>query len=177
MTDANRERIANALVILMILALCLAVWLFAPVAYGQDSDDVELARVCWLEGGWSANDCAAIYGVLARRGARAGVTWHVMAVRYTAIGDRSVRARLARQLTTGNEPTWNTADNARWHVLLGVAASALRGETADPCRGATQWGGLRIEGDRIRAERAVAAGRWVRVECDTRNAFFREVRR
>lgn len=74
---------------------------------------------------------------------------------------------------SGKPESWNR----RWADLRAYAGRIADGEIADPCGGrAMHWGGLTIDADAERAERAVREGRWRRLDCgDTRNAFYAEV--
>jgi hypothetical protein len=138
-----------------------------------------LARVCWLESGWSASDCAAIHYVITRRARNADVEYGVMLARYSAITSSTDRAALARHLPDADEPTWSAADNRRWATLRQLAADLTVGSVADPCVPATHWGGGRVAADRERLARAVRSGRWRIVRCEqpTRNTFAVEVGR
>lgn len=150
-----------------------------PAAGGALPPELVAARACWLEATWRTDDCTAVLYVLMRRADRARVDLSTMAWRYTALRASTPRAELARQLPDGDEPSWSPAYNRRWAALRAHAAAVLAGRVLDPCPGATHWGGLALATDRRRAETAVRAGRWRRVQCarPTANAFFVEVRR
>lgn len=77
---------------------------------------------------------------------------------------------------------WDECNGARcvsrrelWRRTLVLAEDVIMERVPDPC-GADDWGGMRLEADRERAERAVTEGRWERVHCGTLNAMFRIVR-
>lgn len=140
---------------------------------------VVAASVCWLESSFAQADCAALLHVLMRRAERAGVPLVEMAWRYSALRRNHARAALARALPDGDEPTWTAAINRRWSALRETALGVLNGSVADPCPGATQWGGMGLHADERRARAALASGRWVHARCavGTANTFFREVKR
>lgn len=148
----------------------------APGAVSRSSGgsvSLLLARACWLEASFSFADCAAIEHVLERRAERAGVSLVEMVHRYTALRASNARARLARQLPDGDEPSFTVRENARWAELRAAVAAGQ----VDTCPGAQHWGGMRIAVDRARAHAAVRAGRWEVAKCivSTSNTFFREI--
>lgn len=144
-----------------------------------------LVQVAYAE---SVHDRVALWHVLARRAAAAGVSLEQMATRYVSLlrpaGASLPRGRWVRQVTAdcarpaalpASEP-WSRAQCER---VAADAEAFQRGELADPCEHApTQWG-MRGGVDRVRAARAVQAGRWLPAACSSRmgNAFYREVRR
>lgn len=183
------------------LAIICAVLAIAVVpARAQRRDDVRtLAIVCASETGFdgSAEECAAIHGVLSRRADRVGMTFSAFARVYSDrafdADRRDARAYLPHLRLDGREPMrWPTtsmiapeglgpsrvrphpswsAYRARWLRLVEGARAVLRGDVEDPCR-ADHWGGAM---DDHRAERAG----WVRAECavETANHFWRVPRR
>lgn len=130
------------------------------------------ARACWLEGGWSLSDCAAIVYVLKARARRSGATLASMTLAYSALDADTPRAAFARQLPASDEPTFSARENERWAVVRAVARAALDGRVRNPAPGARHWGARNLPADVRRAERAVQSGRWRSIESDTRNAFF-----
>jgi hypothetical protein len=130
------------------------------------------ARACWLEGGFSLADCAAVVHVIKRRARRAGWPFERMLVAYSAIDADNPRAAFARQLPAGAEPSWSPRENERWSMVREIAAAALDGRVSSPCRGARDWGAPNLANDVGRAQRAIDAGKWRRIQCGTRNRFY-----
>lgn len=135
-----------------------------------------LAQVCWLESSFSFDDCAAIVYVLERRARRADISLTEMALRYSSIRTAQPRARFARSLPDGDEPSWPSALNRRWAELRTHVADALARRIPDPCPRATHWGARNLPVDRARALDALTAGTWREVRCrvETANAFYVE---
>jgi hypothetical protein len=102
-----------------------------------------------------------------------------MAFRYSSIRSDQPRARFARSLPDGDEPTWSSAQNRRWAELRKHVADALAGRVSNPCPRATHWGARDLPIDRARAMDALTAGRWRLVHCKvhTANAFYTERKR
>jgi len=97
---------------------------------------------------------------------------------------RSPRVQWVRELTlAGDKPaswpenlSW-THYRPKWLATLDRAQGVLDGTLADPCGGkASQWGSPLLATDRVRAARAIQAGRWVPARCAgmTANNFYRE---
>ena len=146
---------------------------------------LDLARVYLAEAGWSAPDHAGIYHALRRRQRGRGDETLSETMRAYSRGlwrGRSARARWILALRPdGTEPAgwparWSWPRNApRWRQLLDRARAHLAQAPPVPCLDGTpeHWGGLSLRADRVRAERAVRAGRWRRLTCPgARNAFF-----
>jgi hypothetical protein len=167
-------------VLLLGCCLLLLIGFFASTIGDAQSPTAEpvLGRTCWMEAGFSLNDCAAIVWVLKRQARRVGDTAADRARQYSAIKANNERAAFARQLPAGDEPTWNAATNNRWRELRKVARQALAGRIADPCDGATDWGSPILKSDVERAMIAIEAGRWRFAVCTqkTFNVFYSEVR-
>lgn len=149
-----------------------------------------LARAALAESDWSAPDRAALLHVLDRRAKRAGISVEQMAQRYVSAYVVGLSHRSAWKLTLAadcSEPEgWQRDVEGDWHGYAKRCARLFedvrafqRGELADPCSGATQWGARNLKRDAERAARAVKAGRWLPARCSapTANAFYREVRR
>lgn len=147
-----------------------------------------LAHATIAEATFNAVDRAAILHALARRAARRGVAIDVMARMYVSAFRVTPTPRLRWVLAVDE----SCEQPAHWPSRLSWPAHRprcrrafedvrrfLRGVLPDPCPGrADHWAGMAIERDRIRADRAVQAGRWIPAHCaGARNAFFRQVRR
>lgn len=138
---------------------------------------MKLARVCFLESGFSEVDCAAIAYVTARRAERAGTPFAEMLTAYSAIDSGTARADEIAMYPDADVTGKPASFNRRWAALRAYAERIVNGEIADPC-GATHWGSRVLSNDVARAERAVREGRWVPARCSkTKNAFYAEVRR
>ena len=148
----------------------------APAVRADESPATLLAQVCWLESSFEFDDCAGIVYVLERRARRSQMPTAEMAFRYSSIRSDQPRARFARSLPNGDEPSWPSALNRRWAELREHVAAALSGQVRDPCPRATHWGARNLPTDRARALDALTAGRWRIVKCrvQTANAFYVE---
>lgn len=112
-----------------------------------------------------------------------GITYEQVLTAYCH-GLRSKRAwirGLAGELRPTGWPasvSWRS-HAARWRAVRETVRRFVRGKLPDPCERPTHhWGGMRIEADRLRAERAVREGRWRAVDCGTTgNVYFEVVRR
>jgi hypothetical protein len=135
-----------------------------------------LAQVCWLESSFAFDDCTGIVHVLQRRARRSKMSLPEMVFRYSSIRGDQPRARFARSLPDGDEPSWTDALNRRWAKLRQHVADTLGGRVPDPCPHATHWGARNLPADRGRAIDALTAGRWRLVHCrvQTANAFYTE---
>lgn len=135
-----------------------------------------LAQVCWLESSFAIDDCTGIVHVLQRRARRSQMPIPEMVFRYSSIRSDQPRARFARSLPDGDEPSWPSSWNRRWAELRARVADTLAGRVPDPCPHATHWGARNLPTDRARAIDALAAGRWRLVQCrvETANAFYAE---
>lgn len=95
---------------------------------------------------------------------------------YSALDADNERAAEVRTYGWGNVEGKGKRWNAQWAKLRALVAEFDRGEVDDPCPTARHWGGLAIDADRERAERAVREGRWRRADCGrTSNTFYAEV--
>jgi hypothetical protein len=152
------------------VTLSAALWLTTTAR----ADALTLAQICYLEATWSKPDCSAIAGVGRSIEARTGKPWLQAARRYSALDKGSRRAREVRAFTADGYPGAGPSWLAKWHALLEYAQRIVDGHEPSPCRGARDWGGLRIAADRTRAAKAVANGRWQIVKCSeqTSNTFF-----
>lgn len=104
----------------------------------DDSDALQLARVCLLEADLSYSDCTAIGYVIRKRSQRLGVSFVDMLNRYSAINRDNARARRIRSYGTEVPEL-----GARWAALRSHARAVLRGQALDPCAGkAEHWGGV-----------------------------------
>lgn len=100
-----------------------------------------LARVCHLEAAWREADCAAIYWI-ARKRARGG-DWLAQLRAYSALDkQRTARAREIRRYPWGDVEGKGKRWNRRWRAQRQYALRLVRGEVADPCPEATDWGGV-----------------------------------
>jgi hypothetical protein len=135
-----------------------------------------LAQVCWLESSFAFDDCAGIVHVLERRARRSNMAVDEMVYRYSSIRSAEPRARFARSLPAGDEPSWPSSLNRRWAELRAHVAETIAGRVPDPCPHATHWGARNLPHDRARALQALQAGRWrvVRCRAPTANAFYAE---
>ncbi len=155
-------------------------------AFAQDPPELTLARTCFVEGGFSETDCAAIVGTLRNQawwlaGGKRRVTPAEIVDRawaYSAIKKYSDRIRFALQLPAGDELTWNAATNRLWAKIRKVVVDVLAGRRRNPCRGATHWNARNLPREAQRAIDAVAAGKWRAITCtlETKNAFYTVVR-
>lgn len=148
----------------------------APVVDGAVPVSLLLAQMCWVEGGSSLKDCAAMVYVIKRRAGWAKVSVEDMVWAYSALDAKNDRARFARKLPDGDLEEWNDRQNRRWAEVRRVALRAFEGKAPNPARGATHWGARNIKRDMERAVRAIEAGRWRTVQAPTLNAFYADVR-
>jgi hypothetical protein len=158
-------------------------WLLSHGQHASAQEDVSaaatlLAQVCWLESSFAFDDCSGIVHVLERRARRSQMSIDEMAYRYSSIRSDQPRARFARALPDGDEPSWPNALNRRWAELREHVAGVLSGKIPDPCPFATHWGARNLPHDKERALDALQAGRWREVKCraPTANAFYVERR-
>ena len=157
------------------------------------------ARVCRAEATWREVDCIAILDTITNRWRsiapgstyRDPVTrvrrpwrWLDMLREYSSVATPRRGLWLTQtQLTIRAYPWGDIAGkpphiNRRWARLRQVVAMWFAGDRVQPWCEAIHWGGLRIERDRLRANRAVLEGRWERIKCgDTVNTFFKRARR
>lgn len=123
----------------------------------------------WAEAGPRAlTDHAAIAHAVGRWSTLTGRPYHVT-LEATCHGLRGGAARVAAE----RRKSWGPA---AWERVLSTARAYFAGELADPCPGATHWGGPVT--DRARITAGLASGRLVRVTCSasTANDFFRGAR-
>lgn len=168
----------------VLLLACFIVCVLCLCAHGASSQvsnldtRTALAQSCWVEAGFSSADCNAIVHVLKRRARRANVELYDMVYAYTALKRDHARARFARTLPWGDEPSWNKATNALWRGVRRTVVAALNGAPS-VCPDAMDWGGPALRSDMRRAMSAIEAGRWKAAECSagTVNRFYSEVRR
>lgn len=132
---------------------------------GADTGEVTLAlliaRSCFLESGWSEPDCAAQFWIWRKT----GLALDVAIDRYErgALRANNPHAREARELTWGDRERWTEADNRRWARLRSYALKLLSGGVPDPHPRARNFGSRTLAADVRRAEKAIRAGRWIRL--------------
>lgn len=150
--------------------------------HGPAFDDaLVLAQASYLETRFSVSDGRALVGVMRSRARRMGTTsLAAAAYSYTAVGRGFGVARndAARAMPDGDVPGWSAKQNARWARLRAAVRATVEGRERSPCRGAQHLGSRTLRIDRERAERAINAGRWRRVQCTVpvTHAYFAEVR-
>jgi hypothetical protein len=174
-----RSVLAKLFAILSIASLLTAFELEIP------TPALVVSRACWIEGGFSEADCAAIVGALRNQAyvlnGKHRVTPAQIAERawaYSAIKKRSARIAFALRLPDGDEPTWNAATNRLWKAIRKTAADTIAGRRKNPCLGAWHWNARNLKHEAQVAISAVDAGKWRAVVCTepTENAFYAVVR-
>jgi len=140
---------------------------------------LDAARACFVEGGWSATECDAVLGVIRRRATVFSQPFALVLWSYSAIKGDSPRARLARSLPASDDLRFSQRENLAWAELRAAAVDFLAGLRSSPCPTAMHYGAPNLDGDVMRAARAVLEGRWQIARCRvaTRNIYYAISRR
>jgi len=173
-------------------AVVIVLFLSAPASANSGRVDATLvsdtalvmAQLYVAEAGWrSPRDYAAIHHSITEGARRRGVTVEKQARDYGSIF-KTDSSRATWVLGLNGEMTepegwpddvsWERYGRPRWaRVLMESQINEVFMPT-NPCRGVPRhWGGRTLARDRARARRAIAAGRWIPLQCGpTINGYY-----
>ena len=127
----------TSLFLVIFITLCIT-----NVAHAHSKADLLwVARACWIEAEFRANDCIATTWIAKKRAPILKVSWPQAMKMYSAIMKKNPRAAKARTFPWGNVSGMTVSFNEKWHALLELVKQIANNEHADPCPDAKHWGG------------------------------------
>lgn len=124
--------------------IVLGIIFFSNTAFAETPTKHDLlwvARACWIEAEFRANDCIATTWIAKKRAPLLKVSWPEAMKKYSAIMKKNPRAAKARKFPWGNISGMSVAFNERWQALRELVTQIARDEHEDPCPIAKHWGG------------------------------------